>query len=510
MKVTLNHFHLFCGSGGGALGFNQADARVGSLEADFQCIGGIDVDPNAIADFTRLTGVDGTVMDLFSKEQYTRFHGKAPPPGWREATAQDIQRAAQNHSPNIVFTSAPCKGFSGLLAKSKADSDKYQALNELTVRGFFLTLEAFKDDPPEFIIMENVPRIESRGGPLLDWIEALLNYFGYAVARTTHDCGEIGGLAQSRRRFLMVARHVEKVPPFLYEPTKRPLQSVGRVLEQFPLPGCPSAGPMHSLAKLQFKTWLRLAFVEPGSDWRSLERLQVKDGVLSDYLLMPKNYGFSTVLGVNCWDQHVGAISGRSSASTGAYSVADPRLNDSKFLPHFKIVARDEQAQGVELQTIADVRSKLAKVNGGAYQSARHYGVLNWDDFSGAVTSSCRHDNGAWSVADPRLPSPELRTRTIIESVSGHWHRPFTTLELAALQGLVSPDDTPLTLAGNSHAQWRERIGNMVPPKSATGIAEVMGKTLLLNFSEQTQLIAQTPVWVRPIAVGLSLASKSY
>ena len=43
----------------------------------------------------------------------------------------------------------------------------------------------------------------------------LLRAYGYAVAETTHDCGELGALAQSRKRFLLVARHIEKVPPFL-------------------------------------------------------------------------------------------------------------------------------------------------------------------------------------------------------------------------------------------------------------------------------------------------------
>jgi site-specific DNA-cytosine methylase len=62
----------------------------------------------------------------------------------------------------------------------------------------WLTLEAFQYDPPELIIFENVPRIARRGRALLDRIGALLRHYGYAVAATTHDCGELGGLAQTR------------------------------------------------------------------------------------------------------------------------------------------------------------------------------------------------------------------------------------------------------------------------------------------------------------------------
>lgn len=73
------HFHFFCGIGMGAAGFNEGTARLGNLEARLRCIGGIDVDKDAIANFDRFAGVKGTCMDLFTLEQYIAFHGKAPP-----------------------------------------------------------------------------------------------------------------------------------------------------------------------------------------------------------------------------------------------------------------------------------------------------------------------------------------------------------------------------------------------------------------------------------------------
>ena len=57
--VEIRHFHLFCGLGGGARGFNRASPRVGNLQAKFRCLGGIDVDPASIRDFGRLAGVPG-------------------------------------------------------------------------------------------------------------------------------------------------------------------------------------------------------------------------------------------------------------------------------------------------------------------------------------------------------------------------------------------------------------------------------------------------------------------
>lgn len=297
-------------SGGGAKGFNAGEARVGAMEAKFRCIGGVDNDAAAIANFGRAASTPGTVLDMFSREQFEAFHCREPSADWQEATPEDIQRAAGGERPHIVFLSAPYKGFSGLLYQTRSTTPKYQALNGLTVRGVWLMLEAWRDDPPELIMFENVPRIANRVRPLLDQIGALLEAYGYAVAETIHDCGELGGLAQSRKRFLMVARHQEKVPAFLYEPTKRQLATVGDILRRMPLPGDPGAGPMHRVPRLQWKTWVRLAFVEAGGDWRSLNRLALEDGQLRDYLIVPDMHGGT--YGVRRWGQSVGRHRQRS------------------------------------------------------------------------------------------------------------------------------------------------------------------------------------------------------
>ncbi|WP_066338643.1 DNA cytosine methyltransferase [Azohydromonas lata] len=318
----IRHFHGFHGSGGGGKGFNRGQARVGNLLAKPRCIGGFDVNPASVRNFQRMTGVAGTVLDAFSREQYTAFHGKAPPAGWREATPQDIQRAAGGERPHIVFLSSPCKGLSGLLSASKSQAAKYIALNELTLRGVWLMLEAWGDDPPELMVLENVPGLLTRGRPLVDQITALLRAYGYAVAESVHDCGELGGLAQTRRRCLIVARHMGKVPAMLYEPPRRRLRAVGDVLQHLALPGDPAAGPMHRVPNLAWKTWVRLAFVQAGSDWRSLNRLAVQDGVLRDYLIVPCGQEGSGCYGVRLWSEPTGTVQGRSGPSNGAFNSA--------------------------------------------------------------------------------------------------------------------------------------------------------------------------------------------
>ncbi|OVZ01708.1 hypothetical protein CDO39_19685 [Pseudomonas aeruginosa] len=54
----------------------------------------------------------------------------------------------------------------------------------------------------------------------------------------------------------------------------------------------------------------------------------------------------------------------------------------------------------------------------------------------------------------------------------------------------------------------RERIGNAVPPAAAEAIAGVMGTTLLLAEQGETFMLSNTPIWVRPVAVALSVAQQ--
>ncbi|KWN68330.1 DNA methyltransferase [Burkholderia ubonensis] len=647
---TYNVFTMCSGLGGGAKGFQRALSRVGNMTAKWRCIGGIDNDPAACRDFLSLVGVPCTLMDLFTRDQYRAFNGAEPPARWREATAADIRAAAGNEHPHCVFISSPCKGASGLLAERLSRTPKYQALNELTLRCVWLMCEAWKDDPVELIVFENVPRLATRARHLLDQIGQILRHYGYAVNETTHDCGRIAkrGSAQSRKRFLMVARHAAKVPAFLYEPEQHRLLGVGTVLGRMPLPGDVAAGPMHRVPSLQWKTWVRLAFVEAGSDWRSLNKLAVEDGYLRDYLIVPEMH--NGVLGVNHWDESCGVVAGASRPGNGAFSVADPRapagagqyqqygvlrwgepsgvitgakspgqgtfsvadprtgvkhnncfrvvpfdraagvvtggsgpsaggqaVADPRATTGFEgagkyrvtaydepagtVIARSDSGQGAfavadprppagplfskykvtewakhagtviggddrGAYAVADPRPGMRRERGDAYLTGGHYGVVGWDQASGAVSAAAGHDNGRWSVADPRLPAASAKLVAVIRALDGTWHRPFTTLELAALQSLVDPEQLqidaeqdewarqriagtgnafPFKLDGDSDSAWRERIGNAVPPDAAEAIGEAMGTTLLLAESGETFRLSSTPVWVRPVAIALTL-----
>lgn len=523
--------HLFSGLGGGALGFQQAKEEWKGLKGSFRTLAGIDCDPEACEDFENITGAPAICMDLFSRQQYIDFHGKQPPANWREVLPADIRETTKGEYPDVIFTSPPCKGFSGLLPEKSARSKKYQALNELVIRGLFLTLEAYRDNLPGVILLENVPRITSRGAKLLHQVKTLLGQYGYLFSEGYHDCGEIGQLGQKRKRYLMIARLPDKVTAFVYEPVKHPLKTIGDVIGPMPMPDDPKAGPMHRLPRLQWKTWVRLALIPAGGDWRDLNNLTYSPRA-GAYKIVPWDETSNTVTGatrgvgqsngvsavadprlnmsknskanlyrVQRWEDAGNCVTGALAPSNGAPCIADPRVGGG-YTNKRKVLSWDKPGTTVTgtadiqsgAQSIADPRLKCKPRSGS-------YGVMKWDEPAKTVTGAGDIHSGSAAVSDPRIPKETENGIWIIMSEDGSWHRPLTTLELAALQGfpLTFADGSPLVLAGSSDARWRERIGNAVPPPAAKAIGETILRALLPSEYKAWVMSAYlTPVWVRP------------
>lgn len=554
MKNRFGVLHLFAGLGGGALGM---------LRAGLEPVGAVDIDPAACADYELLTGYPATVGDLATM-------------------TPDELRAVCTRRPDVVFSSPPCKGHSGCLPAAKAAEDKYQLLNSLSLRGIWLALEAWCEDPSPLFVMENVPRIQSRGRHWLDQLTGLLRGYGYAVAETTHDCGELGGLAQHRRRFLLVARHMEQVPEYLYEPPKRRVRGVGEALGELPvpLPGSDDGGPMHRLPRMSPMNWVRLALIPAGGDWRDLP---------PEVALAPRAARQNGGYGVNAWDRGGHTVVAEGTVRNTWASVEDPRVEGSEHRHNGKYGVEDWQAPAHTV--IGEARTGkawagVADPRIDCEPRAGVYGVAAGDEPAGTVVAAARHDNGRFSVEDPRVtckrregsmgvkgwgqasapiiaharpcnhpsqvadprlgheprrgtkgvrgwaqpshtvlaaagtktdgpfnvadprvplivgPELDLDSKTpchlIIAAADGTWHRPMTTLELAALQGFPTRlGDEWLVLGGRSHQAWRQRIGNAVPPPAAQAIGEEIVKLLEHVRSGGGLRLGSTDVWVK-------------
>ncbi len=363
---------LFCGIGGQTLGF---------LRAGFTSVGAVDCDAQAIEDFEALTGSTGTVGDL-------------------ELMSPDELRAlAGPRRPDVVVLSPPCKGFSGCLPRAHAAREKYQRLNALTLRGIWLALLAWESQPPPLLIMENVPRIQSAGRQWLDRIKALLGSYGYASRETTYDCGEFGALAQSRRRFMLVARHRAQIPDAcpLFVPVSVPLRGMGEVLSMLPVPTYTAEG-MHRLPKLSALNHLRLAAIPAGKDWRALPA-QIS------MACAPRR----SVMGVAPWDDPLGVVTGSARVDNGAFATADPRVTCSRREGSMGVKAWQEPSTAIIGHcAIQNHPCAVADPRLGHDPRGGSFEVQRWDESSKTVIGDYRICKGA-AVADPRLPDSSHR-----------------------------------------------------------------------------------------------------
>lgn len=555
--------HLFCGLGGGALGFQRSRVDWRGVEGTFRTVAGVDFDAEACKDFEKLTGAPAYQADI------------------AKMTGEELREICPE-APDVVFMSPPCKGFSGLMAAKTAATEKYQAMNRLVVQSIYLSALAWKK-PPKLILLENVPRITSRGARLLFEVERVLHGLGYATNRDSHDCGELGCLAQHRKRFLLLARHKPQLPVFVYHPPRRRVRAIGEVLNDLPLPGDPASGPLHRIPRLQWKTWVRLALIRAGGDWRDLEEFAPRGpggvdprtscdsrpnllGVIpweepaktitgsasvsgsngaaavQDPRVNKGRKPFNNVWKVVAWDEAAGAVTAGTGPSSSATCAADPRLGHRPRKGAWRIVPWDEAAPTVTSAArpgqscafgIQDPRVNLGqhhnkmrvedwekpahtvtgsdRVGSGAPSVADPrlgckprkgtYGVIPWEEPAGTVMGAADVHAGKTAVADPRIPEDKERLDPppVIISLDGTWHRPLTTMELAALQGLpTTVRGKPLALEGQADKRWRERIGNAVPPPAAHAIADSLLWSLIPAACGEDYVKMGGGVWVYP------------
>lgn len=416
------------------------------------------------------------------------LHWAPPPREWHEATVEDMHRWYGPIAPDVMFTTSDCKGNSRLLPDQVAQTLKYQALNSLVPRCIYLCMLAWPDDPVPVILNENVPGIMQRSKELLADMRTTAKGLDYLTEHKNHDAGEIavGGLAQSRPRAFWIQRNVRKVPQLIYKPTKYPLRPIKDVINPLPMPWANRkgldpwqmpGGPLHSLLDLDFVTWLRLALIRPGGDWKDIPapgewQLRTIDGRIVPAEAMceayvdkhgqqklrwfapdPEVYGRLFVAELlpgaknypdvrlnhqpigngkgAYWVQDETKPSGTVTAdpshrkSGGASSVSDPRLCDiscpdtpNRHRSHMHVVAADQPGKVVTgADHLANGSPSTADLRFG-YREGRHhvqFCIQEATEPSATITTQTDVQTGAPLLSDIRLEFRENRHSTKYE-----------------------------------------------------------------------------------------------
>jgi site-specific DNA-cytosine methylase len=532
-KMELYTVNFCCGIGGQDLGFEQSEHEYKGIKGKFKTLVGYDVDPVACKNFEINTGNRAICADLFTREQYILFHGKEPGPEWEELTAIKIREQC-GKTPDVVIMSPPCKGFSRLLPKKTAQLPKYQALNQLPERVFDLVLEAWFDDFPAVLLMENVPGIRDRdrGQKVLKKIKAKLALKGYVFYEDLYDCGDWGGLGQHRVRYLLIARLPSKVPDFIFQPPELPLKSIGDILEPLPMPGnIEKGGKMHRIPNLAWRTWERLALIPAGKDWRALE-----------------NFGREQWKGawkIVRWDEAAHAVTSSTKGvgqSTGVSAVADPRLEFVQgYGNKYRVVSADEPSPTVtgsrlgsgapiyadpkvpeyaNLCKVADWNEPGPTITGGngptngavSVSDPRidkvHFNhcfrVTDWDTAAGTITSGTGPTNGGTIVADPRLNKREGRYPGTYKVIP--WEEPSSTVlgqtdiqtgaqvvadrrirceSRPGLYGIADWDKPINTITGNMSVSSSNSVAVVADPRKWSGA----GNYGVMNWDEPAKTV---------------------
>ena len=186
---------------------------------------------------------------------------------------------------------------------------------------------------------------------------------------------------------------------------------------------------------------------------------------------------------------------------SGAPAIADPKFSCKMYPDSYGIQAWNET--GVTIRGNMRVMASRASISDPRLNCTPRSGTMGvnkWDEPAKTVIASSDIHAGSSAIADPRVPEDSQSGVFVIIAEDGTWHRPLTTLELAALQSipLTLPEGSPLVLAGKSDARWREAIGNAVPPDAA----KAMGNQILVAWMAgrlgwEWQLSSQE-IWVAP------------
>lgn len=238
-RAPLTCIEPFCGAGGLALGLRQSG---------FQLRAAFDLDAEAVHTYQHNLGDGAFVADA------------------REIRPEELLDRAELRGVRLDLLAGgpPCQGFSRQKRGAHLGDPRNELVAELgrLARGL----------NPRAVLVENVASFgEARGRAFVEALsEALADYVLTPQVVNSADFG----LAQTRRRYLLVAIHRDEPGVFQLSPSQASWRTVGEVLrgldEPPERPEDPSPWPNHQRARVTPENIHRFSFVPEGGGWNDI------------------------------------------------------------------------------------------------------------------------------------------------------------------------------------------------------------------------------------------------
>jgi DNA (cytosine-5)-methyltransferase 1 len=216
---------LFSGCGGLSLGFEF----VGRLIDSFRLQAAVDINPYAVATYSRNLPISASQLDL-ALESRTE----------KTLEALSAKLGVRRNRPLVLVGGPPCQGFS---AHQKKNGPRRDERNHLIT--IFARIAEFLE--PDFVVLENVPELlAERNWQLFEKLKTRLSAKGYHVRAQIHNLAGFGVPQQRFRALVMASKQPFEMPqPYLQPDGYRTVREVIGSLPQS-APGSRSRqDPMH-------------------------------------------------------------------------------------------------------------------------------------------------------------------------------------------------------------------------------------------------------------------------